>query len=110
MDRTRIVRSAGLFCLALAVVFVVAFVALTQSIAPRGNQLQIAGFGIGEGYTRTYIPRRTLSCTTPTGDRHHEVCRLTVEGRDLVAANTHDDHDGNFPACRIIYGDREGSC
>jgi len=58
MDRTRIARSAGVFCLALAVVACVAFVALTQGAAPRGGQLQIARFGIGEGYQRAYIPRR----------------------------------------------------
>ncbi len=110
MDRTRIARSAGVFCLALAGVACVAFVALTQGVAPRGGQLQITGFGIGEGYQRAYIPRRALGCDNPIGDRHHEVCRLAVDGRELVTEITHDDHDGRFSACRITYGDREGSC
>lgn len=110
MGCARIIRSAGVFCLALAVVIGVAFVALTRGVAPGGSQFAIAGFGIGEGYQRTYIPRRALTCDNPTGDRHHEVCRLMIEGRELVAGITHDDHDGRFPACRVTYGDREGSC
>lgn len=110
MGNSSITRIAGLLCLGLAVCAGLVFVALTQRVAPGGDQFAIAGLGIGEGYQRTYIPRRALSCAYPTGDRHQEVCRLTLAGQELVVAITHDDHSSLFPACRITYGDREGSC
>ena len=110
MGSVRIARRAGLLCLGLAVCAFIAFIALTQSVAPGGDQFAIAGFGIGEGYQRTYIPRRALSCAHPNVDRYQEVCRLTVDGRELVATVMHDDHSSLFPACRVSYGERDGSC
>lgn len=110
MQRGRGTAISGLFSLALAVTIGVGCFVLTRLVAPDGDQYQIAGFAIGEGYERTIIPRRALSCTNPAGERHHETCRLTIEGQDLVAEIAHDDHDYNYPACLVRYGDREGSC
>lgn len=103
-------RIIGLFFLALAVTIGIGGVVLTRLAAPDGDHYRIAGFAIGEEYERTIIPRRAPSCATPPGERHIEACRLTIAGRELVAEVTHDDNDYNFPACRVRYGDREGSC
>lgn len=110
MGRTRTLHMVGLLCLGVALATCVGGVTLTRIVAPGGDQHHIAGLGIGDMAERTYIPRRALSCANPTGDRHHEICRLSVEGRDLVAEVTHDDHAGQFTACRLRYGDRLGSC
>jgi hypothetical protein len=103
-------RLLGLASLALAWATIVGGLWFTRHVAPDGDQRRIAGFAIGEGYERTTIPRRALSCTNPNGDRYRERCSVTIEGRLLTAEIAHDDHDYNFASCLVRYGDREGSC